>query len=207
MPAGKFTAPMPRRRKVQVRGLLGLKVKHKWLQQMAPAHCKTNRGLFRQPKRVELRGYHYKEKRFLPRGAAVPKCGDKILLLCNGHVWGSARLGRVRQYHDMQQFDADANRHHVTPRTARGSSALSYKSLRSKVRKGKVFGWSLSDFRWHNAKRRPKAKHMFRLTPGSCGKRIQVPDFLGQEKGQVWYNGGVLPQHLCASKTSKFYGA
>ncbi|CAK0852623.1 unnamed protein product [Prorocentrum cordatum] len=171
------------------RGLLGLKVKEKWLQRM--------RGLLRngerfKPKRVEVRVFHPGAKKFLPRDARF-KPGNRFFLLCNGAVWGSALLSRVQEYATVKEFDADAARHHVTPITAPGNGDTSYRRIKGLLRqRGRLFGWQLAAFRWHAPGRRPKAGRCFRGDNGM----VRVPDFSGQEKGQVWFNGGTLPAAL-----------
>eukprot|EP00933_Yihiella_yeosuensis_P032253 TRINITY_DN25836_c2_g2_i1.p1 TRINITY_DN25836_c2_g2~~TRINITY_DN25836_c2_g2_i1.p1 ORF type:complete len:237 (+),score=16.30 TRINITY_DN25836_c2_g2_i1:55-711(+) len=175
-------------------GLLGLKVKEKWLthmQQGAPNH-----GLAR-PKCVEIRGYHYRTKRFLPKGVSLPKKGDRFFLLASGRIWGSARLGAVKRYTTGKAFDKDQRKHHVTPSTAAGDGQLSYKSVKAELRRrGALYGWQLSDFRWHDKLRRPKAGATYKGDRGAC----RVPDFMGMDKGQVWYHRGTLPAGLEAPK-------
>merc|ERR1712173_380404 len=89
----------------------------------------------------------------------------------------------VKIYRSVEKFKADAERHHVTPKTAPSGGHPSYRTIRSFIRKGRIFGWKLHDFRWHTQGRRPKAKANFRVK--AKAKRVWVPNFSGQERGQV----------------------
>mmetsp|Transcript_36558 Transcript_36558/g.58988 ORF Transcript_36558/g.58988 Transcript_36558/m.58988 type:complete len:198 (+) Transcript_36558:171-764(+) len=190
-PVGSRSRPQEKRQKKRP-GLLGLKIKDKWLKKMQFGDPEKG---FRRPKCVEVRSYQ--PANFLPKAAKPPLRGDRIFLLCNGSIWGSAKLGSVKKYLTGRAFDADAARHHVTKQTAGGSGALGYSTVKAELkRRGGLFGWHLSDFRWHEEKRRPRAGKAF----GGDRGANRVPNFLGMDKGQVWFLGGTIPAGLEAKR-------
>lgn len=176
------------------RGLLGLKIKAKWLRRMQKGSPEER---FPTPKRIEVRSYPPEER---APGGATPARGDRIFLLCNKEIWGSARLGGVRVYRTIQAFNADAPQHHVTPRTAKGDGSLSYSEVKSSLKeRGRLYGWELSAFRWHAEGRRPRAGRTFL---GDHGGACRIPDFAGLQGGFVWYLGGTLPASVEALNRS-----
>ena len=58
----------------------------------------------RRYKRVEVRSY--KPRDYTPRGHTPMQVGSRMFLLCNGHIWGSARLQEVVTYRDRDAFTA-----------------------------------------------------------------------------------------------------
>ena len=137
----------------------GLKVKAVWLRAMQAGE-----------KEVEVRSYL--PSAHTPRGHAPVREGQRLFLLCNGFVWGSAVLGEVTTYASIEALSDDDRTHHILASATPGAEVG---RLRARCAQGKpLHAWHLRDFRWF-----PEQEHP---VSGERG----VPPFKGQAEGQVW---------------------
>lgn len=147
--------------------LAALKVKPKWLRLM---RGRVVRGKTLR-KTVELRKYLPESR--TPRGHTPVAVGDRVYLVAQGEVWGSAVVGGVHKYTDVPGFLADADRHCVNPE-GKGLEA----ELLSSLDASGLYGWLLEDFRWFPDGARPRS--------GQTYNNTKVPPFNGQACGWVW---------------------
>ena len=148
----------------------GLKVKAKWVRKM-------RHGI----KRCEVRGY--------PPSAHIHwrppvQVGERFLFLTNGFVQGSALLASMERYENRQQFEDDTNTHKVTEATA---GAKMFANFACKAERGELYAWRLRDFRFFPKGMQPESSKTY--------GGHEIPEFKGQEKGQVWSNVG-FPEAL-----------
>ena len=147
----------------------GLKVRSKWVRKMRNGS-----------KNCEVRGYtpntHIKWR-------SPVQVGERFLILCNGFIQGSVLLSAVERYASRQQFLADTASHQVTEASA-GAQMLA--DCASKADRG-LYAWRLQDFRWFPKCERPESGKFY------CGQTM--PEFRGQEYGQVWCTVG-FPEAL-----------
>lgn len=148
----------------------GLKVRAKWVRKMRDGS-----------KNCEVRGYtpsaHIKWR-------PPVQVGERFLILTNGFVQGSALLAAVERYENRQQFLADAASHQVTEVSA-GAQMLADHAC--KAERGELHAWRLQDFHFFPKGRRPES--------GKAYGCHEIPEFKGQEHGQVWSTVG-FPEAL-----------
>ena len=130
-------------------------------------------------KKCEVRGY--------PPSAV--QVGERFLILTNGFVQGSALLTAVVRYENRQQFQDDAT-HKVTEASA---GAKIFADYACKAERGELYAWKLQDFRFFPKGKRPES--------GKAYGGLEMPEFKGQEHGQVW-STVAFPEALLFQGTS-----
>ena len=153
----------------------GLKVKAKWVRKIRLGS-----------KKCEVRAY--------PPSAHIKwrppvQSGERFLILCNGFVHGSALLAAVERYENRQQMEEDVHTHNVTQASA---GAEKFANFACKAERGELYAWKLQDFRWFPKGKQPES--------GKAYGGQEMPEFKGQEKGQVWSTVG-FPEALLSESS------
>lgn len=142
--------------------MAGLKIQRKWINKMRKGiHCYGKRV----KKSMEVRTYLPSQR--TPRNHPAVQIGDRIFLLSNGSICGSAKLESVVVFNTENDFAASEHLHCISLTDIYGIRIQEVFHGGSNV-----FGWQLCDFHWM----RPELR-----SGVNC-----VPDFKGQRYGQVW---------------------
>jgi hypothetical protein len=136
----------------------GLKVKAKWMRLMMLG-----------AKDMEVRRYPPLDH--TPRGHNPLQVGGRLFLLCDGRIWGSAKLVAVQNFHCRDEFEGAAAHHCVCA----GNTSVEVRLIYDALEQGRaLYGWVLGDFRWFLPAARP------------ISGEGETPVFKGQGNGQVW---------------------
>lgn len=176
-------------------GRLALKVMIQWIRRMKRGAPKQG---FKVRKTIEVRSYLPSTPKLLPPGAEPPRTGTRIYIVCDGKVHGCCTLGRTYVYKSIRSFNRDQARHHVTKKTATSQSVSFVKIKEFLASRGTLYGWELRNMRWFE-----KSNPCGLPQGGTTWRAVRVPQFQGQEYGQVWARNllpAALEHKLCNYK-------
>ena len=96
---------------------------------------------------------------------------EKICLVCNGSVWGTARYKKSVIFKNELEFNQSFDMHMVNL----GENNKISNKIKNILNNNKIiFGWLFDNFYWYPLNLRPKSGIN------------NIPEFKGQKWGQVW---------------------